>query len=96
MARSIQAGNKLFPDRHSRDTPAVHAARHRNRNKGERNMRSIFKLAVDAFIAGRERRARARLLDQLDERTLRDIGFEHEANRAREQSRRPFLRFGMY
>jgi uncharacterized protein YjiS (DUF1127 family) len=39
---------------------------------------------------------RTRLLEQLDERTLRDIGLEHEANRARVRSRQPFMRFGTY
>jgi uncharacterized protein YjiS (DUF1127 family) len=58
-------------------------------------MIDFFKLAIDAFAASRQKRARNRLLDQLDERTLRDIGLEHEANRARERSRQ-YLRFGVY
>jgi hypothetical protein len=58
-------------------------------------MKRIFRLAIDAFIAAREERARARLVSQLDERTLRDIGMEHEANRARERTRLA-VRFGAY
>ena len=37
-----------------------------------------------------------RSLNHLDERTLRDIGMEFEANKARERSRRIDLRFGTY
>lgn len=59
-------------------------------------MKSLFKLAIESFAAVQEKRARARLLTQLDERTLRDIGLEQEANRARERSRHGYLRFGMY
>jgi hypothetical protein len=58
-------------------------------------MKRIFRLAIDAFVAAREERARARLVSQLDERTLRDIGMEHEANRARERTRLA-MRFGAY
>lgn len=58
-------------------------------------MKRIFRLAVEAFVAAREERARARLLSQLDERTLRDIGLEQEANRARERNRLA-MRFGAY
>jgi hypothetical protein len=39
--------------------------------------------------------ARARLVEQLDERTLRDIGMDLEANRARERTRLA-MRFGGY
>jgi uncharacterized protein YjiS (DUF1127 family) len=59
-------------------------------------MRSLFKIAIDAFAAARQKRARTRLLEQLDERTLRDIGLEHEANRARARTRQLNLRFGTY
>jgi hypothetical protein len=58
-------------------------------------MKRIFRLAVEAFVTAREERARARLLSQLDERILRDIGLEHEANRARERNRLA-MRFGAY
>ena len=58
-------------------------------------MKRIFKLAVDAFFAARHERARARLLMELDERTLRDIGLEQEANRARERTR-VAMRFAGY
>ena len=56
----------------------------------------MFKQAIEAFAAARERRARARMIQSLDERTLRDIGLEIEANRARDRSRYGFMRFGMY
>ena len=59
-------------------------------------MKGILRFAIDAFTAAQERRARRRLIEQLDERTLRDIGFEHEANRARARSRQLFMRFGTY
>jgi len=61
----------------------------------EKHMKRIFRLAWDAFAAARLKRARARMIEQLDERTLRDVGFEFEANRARERSR-VALRFGAY
>lgn len=59
-------------------------------------MHSLFKVAIELFAAAQEKRVRANLLTQLDERTLRDIGLEQEANRARERSRHGYLRFGMY
>jgi len=59
-------------------------------------MRTLFKIAIDAFAAARQKRVRERMLEQLDERTLRDIGLEHEANRARTRARHGYTRFGMY
>lgn len=59
-------------------------------------MMKILNLALDAFAQARRKRAQARLLQHLDERTLRDIGLEFEANHARERSKRIDLRFGMY
>ena len=59
-------------------------------------MKSLFRIAIEAFAAVRERSARARLVEQLDEHTLRDIGLESEANRARMRSRQLHMRFGMY
>ena len=59
-------------------------------------MRTLFKIAIDAFAAARQKRVRERLIEQLDERTLRDIGLEHEANRARTRVRHAYARFGMY
>jgi len=50
----------------------------------------------DAFAAAQKKRAQARMLNQLDERTLRDIGLEFEANSARERTRRLDMRFGTY
>ena len=58
-------------------------------------MRQILSTVVEAFYAIREARARQRLIDELDERTLRDIGLDHEANRVRERTRIA-LRFGAY
>jgi hypothetical protein len=58
-------------------------------------MKRIFRLAIDAFASARYERARARLISELDERTLRDIGLEHEANRARERTR-VAMRFAGY
>ena len=59
-------------------------------------MRSFFKRAIDALAAAQDRRVRSRLISSLDERTLRDIGLEHEANRARDRTRYAFTRFGVY
>jgi uncharacterized protein YjiS (DUF1127 family) len=49
-----------------------------------------------AVAAAQKKRAQRRLLTQLDERTLRDIGLEFEANHARERARRLDLRFNLY
>ena len=49
----------------------------------------------EALAAMQQKRAQARMLSQLDERTLRDIGMEIEAINAR-QRRRIELRFGTY
>ena len=56
----------------------------------------ILNLVFDAFAAAQKKRAQRRMLSQLDERTLRDIGLEFEANSARERSRRIDLRFSTY
>jgi hypothetical protein len=51
--------------------------------------------AIIEFLRDAVARARLeRLLGELDERTLRDIGFEAEANRRRDAARLPHL--GMY
>jgi len=59
-------------------------------------MIKVLNLVVEAFVAAQKRRAQASMLSQLDERTLRDIGLELEANRARARGRRLDLRFSMY
>ena len=59
-------------------------------------MIKVLNLVVEAFVAAQKRRAQASMLSQLDERTLRDIGLELEANSARARGRRLDLRFGMY
>jgi len=58
-------------------------------------MKRFFRLAIDVFASVRLERARARMVEQLDERTLRDIGMDLEANRVRERTRLA-MRFGMY
>ncbi len=58
-------------------------------------MKRIFTSVLETLYAIREARVRQRLVEELDERTLRDIGLDHEANRARERSRIA-LRFGAY
>lgn len=50
-------------------------------------MKRIFRLAWGTFESARRSRAVARALEHLDERTLRDIGLESEANRVRERTR---------
>ena len=56
-------------------------------------MARIFRLAYDAVVSMRQKRALDRVLRNLDERTLRDIGLESEANRARDRARFA-VRFG--
>ena len=56
----------------------------------------FLNLLFDAIASAQRKRAQARMLTQLDERTLRDIGLEFEANSARERTRRIDLRFGTY
>jgi hypothetical protein len=58
-------------------------------------MKRIFRLAWDAFESARRSRATARAIEHLDERTLRDIGLDHEANRVRDRTRLT-ARFGAY
>ena len=59
-------------------------------------MNKFFAFAVETFAAMQRSRAHAQVLERLDERTLRDIGLEHEANRARARSRQLYMRFGTY
>ena len=56
----------------------------------------ILSLLFDAIASAQHKRAQARVLTQLDERTLRDIGLEFEANSARQRAKRLDLRFSMY
>ena len=56
----------------------------------------ILERLYDAIVATQKKRAQVRLLNQLDERTLRDIGMDFEANSARERSRRLDMRFSSY
>ena len=54
-------------------------------------MKAILTLVRDLLV----RRSQARMLEELDESTLRDIGLEREAMRARDR-RRLVLHFGAY
>jgi hypothetical protein len=74
MARIIQAGNKVFPDRNSRDTAPPYAASHRI-SKGN-GMKNLLQRGWRSWIAARQRRADAIVLEHLDARMLKDIGFE--------------------
>ena len=58
-------------------------------------MKSILKLALSAFVQAREQQARRRAIQELDAHTLRDIGLEDEAARARRRARRDRLHFGI-
>jgi len=94
---SIQARNKLFPGGNHLDTRAAYSAVIEMRRKeGATAMIRILSLLFDAIASAQHKRAQARVLTQLDERTLRDIGLEFEANSARERARRIDLRFGTY
>jgi hypothetical protein len=62
----------------------------------EQPVKKILTLVFEAISHAREKRVRDRLIAQLDERTLRDIGLEHEANHRRERSRRAYMSFGAY
>jgi uncharacterized protein YjiS (DUF1127 family) len=59
-------------------------------------MMKILNVVLDYFAEARRKRAQARLLQHLDERTLRDIGLEVEANHARNRARRIDVRFNLY
>ena len=59
-------------------------------------MRSLFRLAVHAFVSAREEQARRAAFSRLDAHTLRDIGFEEEAASARRRAARDRLRFPVY
>jgi uncharacterized protein YjiS (DUF1127 family) len=59
-------------------------------------MNRILKLFRAALSSARQQRARRSALEQLDAHTLRDIGLEHEAERARRRSTRERLQFGIY
>ena len=58
-------------------------------------MRTIFEMAWRAFRDARQRHADAQALERLDERALRDIGFETEANYRRDSMQRAAGRFWM-
>jgi uncharacterized protein YjiS (DUF1127 family) len=95
MRPSIQNDNKAFPGGNGPDTRAPYLGRHRNFDSRRNTMLRFFRSAFDAVLAAQERRARWQLAQRLDERTLRDIGLEAEANAVRERSRLA-LRFGGY
>jgi hypothetical protein len=59
-------------------------------------MIKILNLMLDAFAEAQRKRSQARLFQHLDERTLRDIGLDFEANHARDRARRIDVRFNLY
>ena len=59
-------------------------------------MKRMLKQVLQALMSAQERRARRAALEQLDAHTLRDIGLEHEAERARRRARRERLQFSVY
>lgn len=59
-------------------------------------MKRMLKQVLHALMGAQERRARKAALEQLDAHTLRDIGLEHEADRASRRARRERLHFSTY
>jgi hypothetical protein len=59
-------------------------------------MKTIFRRALGAFVAARTEQARRAAFARLDAHTLRDIGFEEEADRARRRAMRDRLQFSVY
>jgi hypothetical protein len=59
-------------------------------------MKTVFKRVLDALMAAQQARARKLGFEQLDAHTLRDIGLEHEADRARRRALRERLQFSVY
>ena len=59
-------------------------------------MLNAISRAIQSYLDARDERARRRVIEMLDERTLRDIGLEAEANRARDRMRFRFMQFNLY
>ena len=59
-------------------------------------MLDFIKRAIAAYSRARQRRAREQVIEMLDERTLRDIGLEAHANRARDRARLGAFRVALY
>lgn len=59
-------------------------------------MLRILRIAYDAYVGAQHKRAQERMLAELDERTLRDIGMDVEANRRRELVHAARARFALY
>ena len=59
-------------------------------------MRSIVTLLLRSLAEAQRRRARRLALEELDVHTLRDIGLEREAERARIRARRDRLQLSVY
>ncbi len=54
-------------------------------------MKSFLKLALSAVVQARQQQVRRLAIEELDAHTLRDIGLEDEAARARRRARRDRL-----
>lgn len=54
-------------------------------------MKSFLKLALSAMVQARQQQVRRLAIEELDAHTLRDIGLEDEAARARRRARRDRL-----
>ena len=59
-------------------------------------MKSFFKRLLAALAQAQQERARRAAFEQLDAHTLRDIGLEHEAERAQRRALRERLQFSIY
>jgi uncharacterized protein YjiS (DUF1127 family) len=59
-------------------------------------MKTVFKRLLEALTEAQKARARKIAFEQLDAHTLRDIGLEHEADRARRRALRERLQFSVY
>jgi uncharacterized protein YjiS (DUF1127 family) len=59
-------------------------------------VKSFFKRVLEVIAQAQQERARRAAFESLDAHTLRDIGLEHEAERARRRSARERLQFSVY
>ena len=59
-------------------------------------MKNLIERALQAFQAARQRRIDERTIGELDAQTLRDIGLDTGAERARIEALSRRLQFGLY
>ena len=59
-------------------------------------MKSFFKRLLEVIARVQQERLRRAAFAELDAHTLRDIGLEHEADRARRRAVRERLQFNAY